>query len=170
MKSYDFAINWSGTLEENFVKFLKAACSAKKLSFLWISDENVKDIVRKLESHKLKIKTLLDTQATYNKQGDPYARICYAVKDSGGVVVNDPDRAKVAVDKAVIHYELVNAGIVVPYTVVVRNWEPNNFKLTETEKRQLGTPFVITQNALLSVPQSRLDNKRSSQLPLLCCG
>jgi len=143
MDSYDFALNWSGTLEENFVKFLKGACAAKKLSFLWISDENVKSIVRKLEHDELVIKTLLDTEASYNKSGDLYARICYAVKDSGGVVVNDPDRAKVAIDKAIIHYELVNAGITVPYTVVVRNWEPNNFKLSEAERQQLGVPFVI---------------------------
>jgi len=143
MNSYDFALNWSGTREENFVKFLKGACAAKKLSLLWISDENVKSIVRKLEHHKLAIKTLLDTEASYNKPGDLYARICYAVKDSGGVVVNDPDRAKVAINKAVIHYELVNAGITVPYTVVVRNWEPNNFKLTKSERQQLGVPFVI---------------------------
>ena len=143
MNSYDFALNWSGTLKEDFVKFLKAACTAKKLSFLWISDENVRNIVRKLQSHQLAIKMLIDTEATYNKQGDPYARVCYAVKDSGGVVVNDPDRAKVAIDKAVIHYELVNAGIMVPYTVVVRNWEPNNFKLNKNEKRQMGSPFVI---------------------------
>jgi len=143
MNSYDFALNWSGTLEEDFVKFIREACLAKKLSFLWISDENVKSIARKLELHELMVKTLLDTEAIYNKQGDPYARICYAVKDSGGVVVNDPDRAKVAVDKAVIHYELVNAGIMVPYTVVVRNWEPNNFRLTKAERQQLGVPFVI---------------------------
>ncbi|MBU1925900.1 MAG: hypothetical protein KKB82_08290 [Candidatus Omnitrophica bacterium] len=143
MKSYDFALNWSGTLEEDFVKFLKGACAAKKLSFLWISAENVKSIIRKLELQKLKIKTLLDTEASYNKPGDPYARICYAVKDAGGVVVNDPDRAKMAIDKSVIHYELVNAGITVPYTVVVRNWEPNNFRLTEAERQQLGVPFVI---------------------------
>lgn len=143
MNRYDFALNWSGTKEENFVKFLKGACSAQKLSFLWISDENVKGIVRKLESHELTVKMLLDTEATYHKRGDPYVRVCYAVKDSGGVVVNDPDRAKVAIDKAVTHYELVNVGVTVPYTIVVRNWEPKNFKLTEAERQQLGVPFVI---------------------------
>ena len=85
----------------------------------------------------------MDSAATYNEDRDPYARVCYAVKDSGGVIVNDPDRARVAVDKSVMHYELINAGINTPYSVIVRNWEPNSFKLTNEEKEELGIPFVI---------------------------
>jgi hypothetical protein len=59
------------------------------------------------------------------------------------VVINDPDRAKVAVDKAVMHYELINQGIDTPYSVVVRNWQPKTFKLSDEEKERLGIPFVI---------------------------
>ena len=86
---------------------------------------------------------LLDTEASYNIKEDLYARICYAVKDNGGVVINDPDRTKSAIDKSVTHFELVNAGIATPYTVVVRNWEPDRFRLTEEQRQKLGVPFVI---------------------------
>ncbi|MCQ9204876.1 MAG: hypothetical protein NG737_00960 [Omnitrophica bacterium] len=143
MKQYDFAINWSGNVKEKFVDFIKTACKQSQLSFFWICDDNAKDVARELENNQIAIKVLLDTEATYNKKSDFYARICYAVKDSGGIVINDPDRAKAAVDKSITHYELMNIGIVLPYTVVVRNWEPNNFKLTEEERNSLGVPFVI---------------------------
>ncbi|UCC95701.1 MAG: hypothetical protein JSW40_02860 [Candidatus Omnitrophota bacterium] len=143
MKKYDFGLNWSGSTEENFIAFLKSACEEKKLSFLWISEGNVKEVVRELERNRLVINALLDTEATYNKKGDPYARVCYAVKDAGGAVINDPDRAKVAIDKSVTHYELVNAGILAPYTVIVRNWEPYSYRLTDEERQKLGIPFVI---------------------------
>lgn len=143
MKRYDFGLNWSGTLKEKFVGLLQAACRKKKLSFLWISEDNVKKVIRELEQNILRLRVLLDTEATYNKKGDPYARICYAVKDLGGAVINDPDRAKAAIDKSIMHYELMNSGIPTPYTVIVRNWEPTVYRLPDEEKKKLGIPFII---------------------------
>lgn len=143
MKNYDFGVTWSGTIKERFVTLLQTACKEKKLSFLWISEDNVKSIARDLDQKKLAIRVLLDTEATYNKKGDIYTHICYGVKDAGGVVINDPDRAQAAIDKSVMHYELISAGIMAPYTVVVRNWEPATFRLPDEEKKKLGIPFVI---------------------------
>ncbi|MBN2120883.1 MAG: hypothetical protein JW734_07515 [Candidatus Omnitrophica bacterium] len=143
MKRYDFGLNWSGTVKENFVDFLKTACAEKKLSFLWISEDNIRKVLQDCEKGKIIIKVLLDTEATYNKKGDLYARVCYAVKDRGGAVINDPDRTKAAIDKSILHYELVDAGILTPYTVIVRNWQPSAYRLSEEEKQKLGTPFVI---------------------------
>lgn len=143
MKSFDFGISWSGNIKERFVRLLQLACKKKGLSFFWISNDNLKEVSRALDRKEISIKVLLDTEATYNKKGDPYAHICYDIKDSGGVVINDPDRAKAAIDKSVMHYELINTGIITPYTVVVRNWEPKNFRLPDQEKEKLGVPFVI---------------------------
>ena len=143
MKEYDFGLNWSVKTREHFINALKDACQKKDLSFLWICDDNLRDVIKRLESAELKVKFLLDTEATYNREKDHYARVCYAVKDAGGVIVNDPDRARIAVDKSVMHYELINAGINTPYSVIVRNWEPNTFKLTDEERKNLGIPFVI---------------------------
>lgn len=143
MKTYDFGLNWRTTEKEHFIKFLEDACRCRRLSFVWISDENVKDVIKQLESHTIKINVLLDTDATFNKEKDTYARVCYAVKDAGGVVINDPDRTKAAVDKSVMHYELMHSCIETPYTVVVRNWEPNSFQLTQEEREKLGVPFII---------------------------
>ncbi|MBN2121224.1 MAG: hypothetical protein JW734_09265 [Candidatus Omnitrophica bacterium] len=143
MKEYDFGLNWSVKTREVFINALKDACQELGLSFFWVSNYNVKEVIKKLESNELKIKVLLDTEATYNRERDLYARVCYAVKDAGGVVINDPDRARLAVDKSVTHYELINRGINTPYSVVVRNWEPKSFKLTDEEKERLGVPFVI---------------------------
>jgi len=143
MRRIHFGLNWSGTVREAFVVFLEEACRRERLSFLWISDENLKEAVKKLETNQMRIRVLLDTEATYNKKGDFYARACYAVKDSGGAVINDPDRTKVAIDKSITQYELQNAGIETPYTVIVRNWEPNTYRLSESERTKLGIPFVI---------------------------
>lgn len=143
MEKFDFALNWSGNIKEAFAKFIGDACKKKKLSFLWVNTDSIRSVLRRLQSNRMLIHVLLDTEATYNKRGDPYAKICYAVKDCGGIVINDPDRAKTAIDKSVTHYELINAGILAPYTVVVRNWEPKTFVLSEEERQKLGIPFII---------------------------
>lgn len=143
MKEYDFALNWSTKESELFIDALMGACRERDLSFLWIFDDNVREVIKRKESGDIKVKVLLDTEATFNRDNDPYARVCYAVKDAGGVVINDPDRTKLAVDKSVMHYELINAGINTPYSVIVRNWQPLSFKLTAEEKEKLGIPFVI---------------------------
>lgn len=142
MKEYDFAITW----DKNpcfFTDVLKSDCKKKGFSFLWITFDKVTEIIKDLESNRIRIKVLLDTEATYDEEGDIYARLAYAVKDSGGVVINDPDRTRMSVDKAVMYYELKSAGITLPYTVVVRNWEPASFKLTAQEKKHLKPPFII---------------------------
>lgn len=143
MQEYDFGLTWCEKEKEHFTTSLKDASAKKNLSFLWIYDENVRDLVKRLESGDLKVKFLLDNVATYAEEKDPYTRVCYAVKDNGGVIVNDPDRAKIATDKSIMHYELVNAGITTPFSVIIRNWQPADFKLTKEEKEKLGKPFVI---------------------------
>lgn len=143
MGKYNFGLNWENTREENFISFLKRACHKRKLSFFWINKENIEQVIKQLQEHKIKIDVLLDGEATFNKKDDLYMRACYAVKDNGGTVINDPDRTRIAIDKSVIHFELLNAGIETPNTVIARNWEPDNFRLTDKEKNLLGKPFVI---------------------------
>ena len=49
MKKYDFGFNWNGNVKEHFVECLKVACRKRHLSFIWISDENIKDVIKKAE-------------------------------------------------------------------------------------------------------------------------
>ncbi|MBU2541771.1 MAG: hypothetical protein KJ593_07710 [Candidatus Omnitrophica bacterium] len=143
MYNYNFALNWKDTLEEQFITLLKKACEDRKLSFLWINKKNIISIIKQLKENRLKIDALLDGEATYNKKGDIYAKLCYAAKDAGAAIINDPDRTRIAIDKSVSHFELINAGIQTPYTVIVRSWEPRNRGLAQETKKRLGIPFII---------------------------
>ena len=143
MKRYDVALAWNSGSKENFVKWLKKECALRGLKFLLITDKNAESVVGDLEKEKLKIKFLLDNEANYENKDNVFARLCYAVKDTEGHVVCDPDDARQAANKAVTHYDLVKAKIPVPYTIVVRNWEPDDFSLTKDELKRLGTPLII---------------------------
>ncbi|MBU1147807.1 MAG: hypothetical protein KKD11_05580 [Candidatus Omnitrophica bacterium] len=143
MKNYDFALSWNSGAKEPFVKWIRRECNLRDLKFLLINSLNVSGIIEDLEKGRMKIKFLLDNEANYDDKNDQFARLCYAVKDIDGWVVCDPDDARQASNKAISHYDLVKTRIPVPYTIVVRNWEPDDFSLTKEEIKKLGTPFII---------------------------
>jgi len=143
LATWDFALGWPEHKERPFISWLREKCKLRDMGFLWVHNGNVDEIIRELEIGKIRIKFLFDMNATYSVPYDKYAHLCYAVKDTGGEVLNDPDDAKSATDKSVTHYDFLESGISVPFTVVIRKWESESFKLTESERRNLGTPFVI---------------------------
>ena len=143
MKHCDFALAWNSGSKENFVKWIKRECALRGLRFLLVTEKNVESIINELEKGRLKIGFLLDNEADYVDKNNLFARLSYAVKDVGGNVVCDPDDARQAANKAITHYDLVKEKMPVPYTVVVRNWEPDDFNLTKEEIKNLRTPFII---------------------------
>lgn len=64
-----------------------------------------------------------------------------AVKDAGGLVVDDPDRVRLYGDKAVMHHELARAGLPLPQTLIWRSWQPSR-DLTLDERDRLGRRII----------------------------
>jgi hypothetical protein len=138
----DFCVGWGPWPSDAFLETIREHCAYRKLSFLACGDKDIRQMVRNLESGKTRVGFYLDANAELEDRKDPYTRLAYAAKDSGALLVNDPDLTRLAINKAVIHYHFVRAGIPVPYTVVVRSWEPTGFELTREERKGLGKPFI----------------------------
>jgi hypothetical protein len=64
-----------------------------------------------------------------------------AVKDAGGLVLDDPDRVRIYGDKATMHEELVRAGIEMPRTLIWRPGQPSRDLLPD-ERALLGERLV----------------------------
>jgi hypothetical protein len=64
-----------------------------------------------------------------------------AVKDAGGLVIDDPDRVKIYGDKAVMHQELARLGVELPRTLIWRPQQPSR-DLTGQERALLGARIV----------------------------
>jgi len=143
MSTYDLAFIFIGNKNESIIKWLKEEARLRELSFLWINEHNAQTVLDKLHSKKVRIRFLIDNEANYFDPEDIYLKICYTVKDSGGRVVDDPDKARPSSDKSIMHYDLEDSGLPVPYTVVVRNWQPDDFELKKSELKKLGVPFII---------------------------
>lgn len=64
-----------------------------------------------------------------------------AVRDAGGIVLDDPDRVRFYGDKATMHQELARAGLAMPRTLI---WRPGTASrdLTAAERAYLGGRIV----------------------------
>lgn len=143
MEVFDFGIGWPADGEEElFIKTLKSECEARKLKFTYITNKALNALVSKIKKGEFSLKFYLDMASETFDSKDDFIKFTYALKDSGTRIVADPDDVKAAADKSITHFDLARAGIPVPFTILIRNWEPTR-KLTDEEKEKLGFPFVI---------------------------
>ncbi len=127
---------------EAFLCWLRDACELRGLSCEVAHTGVVEDLRRELCAGRLRVRVLLDLTAAWGQEDDPYVRLCYAVKDCGGRVIDDPDAAALADHKAATHHRLERAGLPVPPTVVLRRWMADR-SLTAEERQVLGDAVVI---------------------------
>ncbi len=125
-----------------FCRWVREACAVRGLTCEVLHEGVVKDAWSAVRAGEVRIGTLLDLTALWWHDEDPYVQLCYAVKDAGGRVIDDPDAAMMADHKAVSHHRLERAGIPVPPTVVLRRWEPDR-ELTAAERSVVGERVVI---------------------------
>ena len=144
MESFDFGIGWpvEGEDKEFFISSLKSECEARRLKFIFISWDSIGSLSSKIKKGEFKLKFYLDMASETFDPKDEFTKFAYSLKDSGTRVVADPDDVKAAADKSITHFDLASAKIHVPFTVLIRNWEPTR-RLTDDEKAGLGFPFVI---------------------------
>jgi hypothetical protein len=144
VETYDFALGWPEPVDPNdlFMKSLERECRARRLRPLFIDTSNIDVISRNVRKGSCKIKFYLDMASETFEPQHPFTKLAYALKDSGTRIVDDPDDVKSAADKSITHYDLARSKVPVPYTIVIRHWEPSR-KLTEEEAAGLGSPFVI---------------------------
>jgi len=143
LETYDFGIGWIDDGEEYiFIKTLKSECNLRGLRFIIVDEKFLEAVSEEIEKDKMKIGFFLDLASEINDPENKFTKFAYRLKDSGSRVVADPDRVRSAADKSVTHYSLLDAGIPVPYALIIRNWEPTK-RLNDIEKRELGLPFIL---------------------------
>lgn len=143
IETIDFAVGWP-VVEENdlFLSILGAECNARNMRFRIFTEQDLPNAIERIKKGSLRVKLFLDMASNINDPQDMFAHVIYHLKDKGAYIVDDPDEIKSAADKSIMHFKLLNARIPVPYTIVIRRWDPS-LRLSAAEKRKLGTRFVI---------------------------
>ena len=79
----------------------------------------------------------------HHEPNDIYHQLVKLAADRHTQVIDPPDVALAAFDKARLHPKLLAVGLTVPYTVIVARDQIDTFALSEKDRAGLGLPFVI---------------------------
>lgn len=126
-------------LPPRFIRLLEREAHARDMIFVHCQHDDQAEMLRyALADGTLTVGCLIDYMGRSFRHD--YELGC-AVKDAGGLVVDDPDRVRVYGDKVVMHHELARARVELPRTLVWRSWRPSR-DLTLAERDLLGRRIV----------------------------
>jgi hypothetical protein len=122
-----------------FLSLLEREARARGMIFFHCQNHDQAETLRwAIERGELRVDCLIDYMGRSFLHDYEFG--C-AVKDSGGLVLDDPDRVRIYGDKATMHQEMARAGIAMPRTLIWRPGTPSR-DLAPDERAYLGGRIV----------------------------
>lgn len=129
--------------DDLFIHRFQAHCAEHRLNFFLIEPLWAEAFLARLEAGELTVRVLLNMQSEHHDPTEIYHRLIRAADRLGTQVIDPPDLALAAFDKARLHPQLAAAGLPVPPTIIVPAADRGSFTLTDDQRDALGKPFVI---------------------------
>jgi hypothetical protein len=164
---YDLVMTHKLDADDYFIHCVQRLAAAARLNFFLIEPLWVDLFFQHLKDGRVWPRVLLNMHSEHHQPDDIFHRLVNLVAQRGGHVIDPPEQARAAFDKARLHPRLVGAGIPVPWTVVVPRTRPAEWQLTAEERAAIGQPFVIKpamgygRQGLVLDAQSEADLDRS---------
>ncbi|MBU6401132.1 MAG: hypothetical protein KGS61_12495 [Verrucomicrobia bacterium] len=140
---YDVVMTHKLDADDFFIHRVQQHCAERRLNFFLIDPLWVEAFRAALEQGKVWARVLLNLHSEHHQPADVYHRLVRLAAERRIQVVDPPDVALAAFDKARLHPRLLAAGLQVPYTVIVPREQAATFELSAADRAALGTPFVI---------------------------
>jgi hypothetical protein len=169
MRIYDFVMTHKLDADDFFIHCVQQHCAEKGLNFFLIEPLWVEAFYEKMLKGKVTARVLLNMHSEHHQPEDIYHRVVRLAFERKCQVIDPPDRALAAFDKARLHPQLASAGFGLPSTVIVPRAQIESFKLNPEDRARLGTPFVIKpslgygKKGVLLDAQSEADLRRSME-------
>lgn len=129
--------------DDFFIHRIQQYCAEAGLSFFLVEPLWVQAFYDGLAKGLIWPRVLLNMHSEHHQPDDIYHKLVRLAAERNTQVIDPPDRAQAAFDKSRLHPRLIEAGIRVPYTVIVPRTAAGEFQLTEAQRQSLGAPFVI---------------------------
>ncbi|MGA1841875.1 MAG: hypothetical protein ACMUIU_14740 [bacterium] len=137
----DFGIAWKWEYDNDFVNILDRVCQQYNIQSYIIHKDNLEETKDKLHSGDIRFNSFLDRASD---EDEDFISFIKSIKEEccNCWFLNDSYHSVKSCDKSIMHFELANAGINVPRTVILPPFqEKPGLDLSGIE--ELGTPFII---------------------------
>lgn len=136
---YDLCLAWNWEHDAAFVARLAQQMAQERLQLLTVTEQNLPSVLERLSRREIEFRSFWDRAADTDQL---FSALHAFIKDSACQWFNPADRARWAWNKATMHLELITAGIVTPYTILL---DPYNLRadLPPLDLTLLGRDFVI---------------------------
>ncbi|MFH2138073.1 MAG: hypothetical protein ABII88_06145 [Candidatus Omnitrophota bacterium] len=139
MQYFDLGIAWNWEPDKHFIEKITAECKRQGVSHYFVGAFNLEETIEKIKSRKLMFRMFLDRASDTDSV---LLGLACLLKERGCKIINDMDKTARAIDKGIMHVELLSKGINVPHTIIVSDFE-HGLKNLHEEISRLGSPFII---------------------------
>jgi hypothetical protein len=143
VRVYDLVMTHKLDSDDLFIHQVQEHCAHARMNFFMIEPLWVEEFHRHLQRGEVWARVLLNMHSEHHLPEEIFHRLVRLAAERNVFVIDPPDRALAAFDKARLHPRLEQTGIRVPFSVVARGPDLARFQLTEADRAALGTPFVI---------------------------
>lgn len=140
---YDLVMTHKLDTDDFFIHSIQRLCAEARLNFFLIEPAWVHAFYDQLKQGSVWPRVLLNMHSEHHQPDDIYHRLVNLAAERNTQVIDPPDRARAAFDKARLHPQLVGAGLSVPWTLVVPREQPEDWQIDDETREELGSPFVI---------------------------
>lgn len=139
MLEYDLCVAWNWEYDSDFITLLEASCRSKGFSLLQITPSNLAAELHALAEKEQTCRFFFDRASDLDPQFMPLVQWMH---ENRVYSINSFERASLTWDKAQMHSLLVNAGLQVPYTIILPPYleQPD---LPSQDLLSLGEHFTI---------------------------
>lgn len=142
-RTFDLAMTHKLDADDFFIHRVQWHCAERRLNFFLIEPLWVDLFLQRLEAGELQVRVLLNMHSEHHDPDEIYHRLVRTAHARGTAVIDPPDVALAAFDKARLHPRLVEAGLPVPPTVIVPGNARGTFRLSDADRATLGSPFIV---------------------------
>jgi len=143
VRIYDLAMTHQLDADDFFIHRVQQHCAEIHLNFFLVEPVWVERFYDKFERGKVWARALLNMHSEHHQPEDIFHRLVRLAAQRKTFVIDPPDVALAAFNKARLHPLLVAARIQVPPTIIVAREQVGGFALSEEHRVLLGSPFVI---------------------------
>ena len=140
---YDLVMTHKLDTDDYFIHRVQYHCAERGLNFFLVEPLWVERFYDCYARNEVWARVLLNMHSEHHLPDDIYHRLVLLAHHKNTRVIDPPDVAQAAFDKARMHHRLLDAGFQVPYSVIVPERESSAFQLTPEQAEELGKPFVI---------------------------